>query len=124
LGQAVILPLAAAAAVVVVVITAAAHGYIPDVAALALVCAVVLCGYQITRTRRLESAAYPAVGLALGAVFTMGLVTNLIRSGGTALSSAPAASTVQAPADSADAISVADPQGPPVAASRLPNRRR
>jgi GT2 family glycosyltransferase/putative flippase GtrA len=124
LGQAVILPLAAAAAAVGVVITAAAHGYIPDLGALALICAAALCGYQIMRTRRLESAAYPAVGLALGAVFTMGLVTNLIRSGGSVLTSAPAASTVQAPADTTDALSVADPQAPPVAASRLPNRRR
>ncbi|MGA2539540.1 MAG: hypothetical protein ABSF53_26270, partial [Terracidiphilus sp.] len=37
------------------------------------------------RTRRLESAAYPLVGLALGMVFTMGLMTNLIRSGGATL---------------------------------------
>ena len=43
-----------------------------------LAAAVAACMYQVARTRRLESVAYPAVGLGLGLVFTTGLVTNLV----------------------------------------------
>jgi putative flippase GtrA/GT2 family glycosyltransferase len=121
LRQAIILPLAAAAAVVA--LAAAAGAYRPDVAVVALTCGAALCGYQIARTRRLESAFYPAVGLVLGVVFTIGLVTHLIRTGGSALTSAPADSAVQA-SPAKDAASIAHPQVAPVGPSLLPNRRR
>lgn len=122
LRQAVFLPLAAAAAVAVIV--AATNGYSPDLAALALTCAAALCGYQIARTRRLESAAYPALGLVLGVVFTMNLVTHLIRTGGSGLTPAPADSAVQALAEQTDATFVVYPQAPSVGRFRLANRRR
>jgi hypothetical protein len=54
-------------------------------------CAAVLAVHQVARSRSLESVAYPVVGLALGLVFTTGLVTNLIRSG-------PAAAVAPPPA--------------------------
>jgi 4-amino-4-deoxy-L-arabinose transferase-like glycosyltransferase/putative flippase GtrA len=81
LGQAIGLPLAAIAGVAGVV-AAAADGYGPDVGAVGLGCAALLAAHQVARSRRLESVAYPAAGLALGLVFTTGLVTNLIQSSG------------------------------------------
>jgi glycosyltransferase involved in cell wall biosynthesis/putative flippase GtrA len=81
LRQLVILPLAAVAGIIAVT-AAVVEGYNAAMAALLLTTATVICGSQIIRTRRLEGAAYPVVGFALGAVFTMGLITNLIRSGG------------------------------------------
>jgi putative flippase GtrA len=80
LRQALILPIVAIMAAVGVV-AAAAEGYAAALAGLALGCAAVLAVHQVVRSRNLESIAYPAVGLALGLVFTTGLVTNLIRPG-------------------------------------------
>ena len=80
LRQAIILPLVAIIAAVGVV-AAAAEGYAAAVAGLVLGCAAVLAVHQVVRSRNLESVAYPAVGIALGLVFTTGLVMNLIRSG-------------------------------------------
>ncbi len=80
LHQAMVLPLVAAVGAGGAA-AAAVYGYGTAVAGLALGCAAVLTVHQVVRSRSLESAAYPAVGLALGSVFTAGLVTNLIRSG-------------------------------------------
>jgi putative flippase GtrA/GT2 family glycosyltransferase len=80
LRQAVVLPLVAALGAGGAA-TAALYGYGTVVAGVVLGCAAVLTVHQVVRSRSLESAAYPAVGLALGTVFTAGLVTNLIRSG-------------------------------------------
>ena len=79
--QAIGLPLAAAAGVAAVV-AAAAAGYGLDVAAVGFGCAGLLSVHQVARSRRLESLAYPAVGLGLGLVFTACLVTSLIQSSG------------------------------------------
>jgi putative flippase GtrA/glycosyltransferase involved in cell wall biosynthesis len=78
LRQAITLPLLAVAAVMGGM-TAAMHGYGKGFAAFVLAAAVGVCAYQVARTRRLESVAYPAVGLGLGLVFTAGLVVNLVR---------------------------------------------
>jgi Dolichyl-phosphate-mannose-protein mannosyltransferase/Glycosyl transferase family 2 len=78
LRQAIVLPLAAAVGAVVV-IAAVVHGYGTAAAGFILGCAAVLAVHQVVRSRSLESVAYPVVGLALGLVFTTGLVTNLIR---------------------------------------------
>ena len=80
LRQAIILPLVAIMAAVGVV-AAVAEGYTAALAGLVLGCTAVLAVHQLVRSRNLESVAYPAVGLALGMVFTTGLVTNLIRPG-------------------------------------------
>jgi 4-amino-4-deoxy-L-arabinose transferase-like glycosyltransferase/putative flippase GtrA/GT2 family glycosyltransferase len=80
LRQAVSLPLGAIAGAIGVV-AAAEAGYGPDLGALVLCCAAVLAVHQVARSRRLESLAYPVAGLALGLVFTTGLVTHLITSG-------------------------------------------
>ena len=80
LRQAMVLPLAAAVAAAGAA-AAAVHGYGTAVAGLLLGCAAVLTVHQVVRSHSLESVAYPVVGLALGSVFTAGLVTNLIRSG-------------------------------------------
>jgi len=86
LRQVIIVPLAGLATVVAAAAaTASDHG--EAVAAAILACAALLIGHQVTRSRRLESAAYPLLGAALGAVFTTGLITNLVRS------SAPATHT-------------------------------
>ena len=79
LRQAVALPLAAAAGTFGAA-AATAYGQGTAVAGLAVSCATVLAVHQVARSRKLESVGYPAVGLALGVVFTMGLVANLIRS--------------------------------------------
>ena len=80
LRQAVMLPIVAAVATFGA-LAAAAEGYAAVLAGLAFGCAALLAVHQVVRSRNLESIAYPAVGLALGLVFTTGLVTNLIRSG-------------------------------------------
>ena len=80
LRQALILPIVASSAAFAAV-AAAAEGYAAAVAGLLFGCAAVVAVHQIVRSRNPESIAYPAVGLALGLVFTTGLVTNLIRSG-------------------------------------------
>ena len=80
LRQALILPIVASTAAFAAV-AVAAEGYAAALAGLLFGCAAVLAVHQIVRSRNLESIAYPAVGLALGLVFTTGLVTNLIRSG-------------------------------------------
>ena len=80
LSQAVVLPLVAAMGAGGAV-AAALYGYGTVVAGVVLGCAAVLTVHQVVRSRSLESVAYPAVGLALGIVFTAGLVTNLLRSG-------------------------------------------
>ena len=78
LRQAVVLPLAAIAGTIGAA-AAAADGHGRAVAAVILGCAALLAVHQVVRSRSLESVAYPAVGIALGLVFTTGLVTNLIR---------------------------------------------
>ncbi len=80
LRQALILPIVAGAAAFALV-AAAAEGYAAAVAGLLFGCAAVLAVHQVVRSRNLESIAYPTIGLALGLVFTTGLVMNLIRSG-------------------------------------------
>ena len=83
LRQAIVLPLAAVAGAIGAV-AAAVYGYGTAVAGLLLGGAAVLAVHQVVRSRSLESVVYPVAGLALGLVFTAGLVTNLIRSGPTA----------------------------------------
>ena len=79
LRQLFILPLAAiAAAAAVAAAVVAGHGI--AVAALLLGGTAVLTAHQISRSRNLESIAYPVVGLVLGMVFITGLGMNLIRS--------------------------------------------
>jgi putative flippase GtrA len=86
--QAVVLPLAAAAGLIGAA-AAAAGGYGRAMAGLVLGGAAVLAVHQVVRSRSLESVAYPAVGLALGTVFTAGLVSNLLRPGTASASAAP-----------------------------------
>jgi putative flippase GtrA len=92
LRQAVLLPLLA-----VITATAAAaataHGYGIGVVGLFLSCAAVLAVHQVARSRSLESLAYPAVGLALGLVFTTGLVTNLLHASSSELVPMPTSAT-------------------------------
>ena len=104
LRQAVTLPIVAAVATFGA-LAAAAEGYAAALAGLAFGCATVLAVHQVVRSRNLESIAYPAVGLALGLVFTTGLVTNLIRSGfdtaaDSVIPSAPPKPQVRQPASS------------------------
>jgi putative flippase GtrA/GT2 family glycosyltransferase len=80
LRQAVMLPLLATAAIGAAALGTAA-GYGTAVAASALSLAAALAVHQVARSRRLEGLAYPAAGLALGLVFTTGLVTSLLRPG-------------------------------------------
>jgi glycosyltransferase involved in cell wall biosynthesis/putative flippase GtrA len=80
LRQAVILPVAAIAGTIAAA-AAAADGYGAPLAVAMLACAAALIAQQVVRSRRLESLAYPAAGLAFGLVFTTGLVTDLIRRG-------------------------------------------
>jgi putative flippase GtrA len=98
LRQAVVLPLVAAAGILGAT-AATAEGYGRAVAGLLLGGAAVLAVHQLVRSRNLESVAYPAIGLALGLVFTAGLVSNLIR---------PRAAAAAAPA----AAPAAQPGGP------------
>jgi GT2 family glycosyltransferase/putative flippase GtrA len=93
--QAVFLPLAALAALGGAA-AGAADGYGRAVAGLLLGCAAVLAVHQIVRSRSLESLAYPVVGLALGLVFTAGLVSNLIRPG-VAAAAAPSPAPAKRP---------------------------
>ena len=86
-------------------LAAAAEGYAAALAGLAFGCATLLAVHQVVRSRNLESIAYPAVGLALGLVFTAGLATNLIRSGfdtaaDSLIPSAPPKPQVRQPASS------------------------
>ena len=74
------LPVAAAAAIACAA-AAVARGYSTELAMLLLGGLVLLSIQQVARSGRLEGAAYPVLGLALGLVFTMGLDTHLIRSG-------------------------------------------
>jgi putative flippase GtrA/GT2 family glycosyltransferase len=78
LMQAVALPLLAVVAVIGLGVGAAA-GYAATEAEAALAGAVMLAGFQVARSRRLEGVAYAATGITLGLVFTTGLVTNLLR---------------------------------------------
>jgi putative flippase GtrA/glycosyltransferase involved in cell wall biosynthesis len=78
LRQAVLLPLTAVAAAAGAAV-AAAGGYSPELATLALACVAALAARQAAASRRLESLAYPMLGMAMGLVFTTGLVTNLVR---------------------------------------------
>ena len=80
LRQSITLPLLAIAGVAGAA-AATAYGHGTALAGIVLGCAAVLAVHQVARSRSLESVAYPVVGLALGLVFTTGLVTNLIRSG-------------------------------------------
>jgi putative flippase GtrA/glycosyltransferase involved in cell wall biosynthesis/4-amino-4-deoxy-L-arabinose transferase-like glycosyltransferase len=78
LRQAIALPVVAVASMLGAS-AAAMHGYGEGLAVLVLGAATAMCTYQFARSHRLESIAYPAVGLGLGLVFTTGLVTNLVR---------------------------------------------
>jgi GT2 family glycosyltransferase/putative flippase GtrA len=78
LWQAVLIPVAVVTGTVAVTI-AAAVGESTVVVALMLGCVGLLAAQQILRLRRLEAVAYPVVGLALGVVYTMGLVNHLMR---------------------------------------------
>ncbi len=80
LRQAMVLPLVAAVGASSAS-AAALYSYGSVMAGLMLGCAAVLVVHQVVRSRSLESVLYPALGLVLGSVFTVGLVTNLIRSG-------------------------------------------
>ena len=80
LRQAVVLPLAACAAARRAA-AAAADGYGTAAGRFMLRLRGGARRHQVVRSRRLESLAYPLVGLTLGVVFTTGLVTNLIRPG-------------------------------------------
>ena len=88
LRQSIALPLLAIAGVAGAA-AATAYGHGTALAGILLGCAAVLAVHQVARSRSLESVAYPVVGLALGLVFTTGLVTNLIRSGPAAAAAAP-----------------------------------
>ena len=103
--QAIILPLVAAVGAITAA-TAAAYGYGSVLAGLVLGCAAVLAVHQVVRSRSLESVAYPVVGLALGSVFTVGLVTNLIRPG-------PRASVSPVTASATGAWDAREPAGRP-----------
>ena len=103
--QAVVLPLAGVAGVIAAV-AAVAAGYSRALVALVLGGAALLSVLQVGRTRRLESAVYPVAGLALGLVFTTGLVSNLIRSG--------------SPADLLPALRTAPPPAPAPRRHRRP----
>jgi glycosyltransferase involved in cell wall biosynthesis/putative flippase GtrA len=91
LRQLFILPLAAiASAAVVAAVVVAGHGM--AVAALLLGGIAVLTAHQISRSRNLESIAYPVVGLVLGVVFITGLAMNLVgsrRAGTSSLADTP-----------------------------------
>ena len=79
LRQLFILPLAAiVSAAAAAAAVAAGHGI--ALAALLLGGTAVLTVHQISRSRNLESIAYPVVGLVLGLVFITGLAMNLIGS--------------------------------------------
>ena len=78
LRQALTMPAVAVAATVAVGV-AVQRGYALGVAALITGALIGVCAYQLARSWRLESIAYPAVGFGLGLVFTTGLVTNLVR---------------------------------------------
>jgi putative flippase GtrA/glycosyltransferase involved in cell wall biosynthesis len=78
LCQAIGLPiLAIGAAIVAAMAVTAGYGTVLGVLALSAV--VGFAVDQVVQSRRLESLAYPLTGLALGLVFTTGLITNLIR---------------------------------------------
>ncbi len=78
LRQAVFIPLGAAIGTAALGM-AATRGEGTTVAALILGCMGLLAAQQILRLRRFEAVAYPMVGLALGFVYTAGLVTTLLR---------------------------------------------
>jgi putative flippase GtrA/glycosyltransferase involved in cell wall biosynthesis len=78
LRQAVILPLGALAGTVVLA-GALAGGETSLVTALIAACMGLLAAQQIMRMRRIEAVAYPVVGLALGVVYTAGLIGHLLR---------------------------------------------
>ena len=63
----------------------------PLAAAALLTVGLGICAYEVARTRRLEAAAYPVLGAALGLVFTVGLITHLAHA------RVPVASTATAP---------------------------
>lgn len=77
--QAVFLPVVALAALSVAG-TALLAGYGVLLGVLALSAAVGIATDQLVQSRRLESVTYPLTGLLLGLVFTIGLITHLIRS--------------------------------------------
>jgi hypothetical protein len=95
LRQLFILPLAALVAAAAAA-AAVAEGHGIAMAALLLGCTAVLAAHQISRSRNLESLAYPVVGLVLGLVFITGLGMNLTASRGagpSALTSTPPATS-------------------------------
>jgi putative flippase GtrA/GT2 family glycosyltransferase len=78
LRQAVLIPLAAAAGIAAAA-TAAAGGYGTMEAAVLVGCVAVLAVQQLSRAPHIEAVAYPALGLGLCLVYTVGLVTHLVR---------------------------------------------
>ena len=79
LRQLVVLPLGAILTATAV-IAAVAAGHSVAVAGLLLGGTAVLAAHQISRSRNLESLAYPVVGLTLGLVFITGLGMHLLQS--------------------------------------------
>jgi GT2 family glycosyltransferase len=82
LQQAVVLPLIGIAVLAAAVLAVVA-GYAAVLGVLALAVMVGAATDQLVWSRRLESIGYPVTGFALGFVFTIGLIINLIRSRGT-----------------------------------------
>jgi putative flippase GtrA len=123
--QAILLPLAAIAAGAAIA-AAAADGESSRAAGLVLVCMLLLAAQQVThmRMRRLEAVAYPVAGLALGLVFTTGLVTSLMlsaaqRTGASAILDAAAPAPDATAQDGAVAPGSAAPLRPGPARRRL-----
>jgi putative flippase GtrA/GT2 family glycosyltransferase len=81
LSQAATLPFVGLA-IAVATAGAIVDGYGAPLGVLAFAAAIGFAVDQIIRSRRLESLLYPLTGLALGLVYTVGLIGNLIRSHG------------------------------------------
>jgi putative flippase GtrA/GT2 family glycosyltransferase len=126
LWQAVLIPVAAVSGTAAVTV-AAAVGESTVVVALMLGCVGLLAAQQILRLRRLEAVAYPVVGLALGVVYTTGLVNHLmrVRRTATVALAAPAARVSVQPAQKESAAApAAAPASAPELASQSGSRPR
>ena len=75
--QALLLPVAASAGAALAGVTAASRGAVL-VAFIAACAMLALAGREVATSRRLEAAVYPLAGLALAAVFTWGLSSDLL----------------------------------------------
>ncbi len=78
LGQVIAAPLAALAGAAVAAVAVLA-GYAAPLGAVLLIGGAAMVTHQVAWSRRLESAAYPVVGAVMGLVFTVGLLTSLVR---------------------------------------------